>query len=675
MKVIYNWLKDFVDIRIPAQRLAKMLTMAGLEVTSLEEKDGDFVFELEITSNRPDWLSVIGIAREAAAITGKKLKLSQVTSHKSQVRDLQPATRDPQHFSINIENKKDCPLYIARIIKGVKVGPSPEWLKKRLELVGLRSINNIVDITNYVLMETGQPLHAFDLDKINDGAIFVRRAKDSEKIVTIDGEQRNLNSGILVIADSERPVAIAGIMGGLESEVGVKTKDILLEAAVFDPITTRRASRKLGLSSESSYRFERGVDCQAVELASMRAVGLILKLAGGKLILSKSTTKPKTKKTTIVLKTEEVNRILGTKCISGQIKKILISLGFSVKRQSGNFKVETPSFRSDVNQPIDLIEEIARISGYENIPTKLPKIIPQENRDAALIWDRVRAVKDILISQGASEVITYSLINKSPAYELGFRDAQLISIVNPLTSQQEILRPSLIFGLVSCIEYNLNQKQKDIRIFEISKRFQNGQERLSLGLACSGKEFNLLHIKGMLELLLKRLGIAEFKFVTGGCEHPFFQKDVSLLLMLNGKICADLGMVKPEILEKFDIKDLVFAAEVDLESVFSGIEKAQKRYTPIPLFPEVTRDISAILKQEIPVGNVIDRVKTSDIPYLVELNFKEFYLGKQIPAGHKGVTLSCVYRAGDHTLTTEEAESAHRKVLDILRTEFSAQQR
>jgi phenylalanyl-tRNA synthetase beta chain len=464
-------------------------------------------------------------------------------------------------------------------------------------------------------------------------------------------------------------------MGGLESEVGVKTKDILLEAAIFDPITTRRASRKLGLSSESSYRFERGVDCQAVELASMRAVGLILKLAGGKLILSKSTTKPKTKKTTIVLKTEEVNRILGTKCISGQIKKILISLGFSVKRQSGNFKVETPSFRSDVNQPIDLIEEIARISGYENIPTKLPKIIPQENRDAALIWDRVRAVKDILISQGANEVITYSLINRSPAYELGFRDAQLISIVNPLTSQQEILRPSLIFGLVSCIEYNLNQKQKDIRIFEISKRFQNGQERLSLGLACSGREFNLLHIKGMLELLLKRLGIAEFKFVTGGCEHPFFQKDVSLLLMLNGKICADLGMVKPEILEKFDIKDLVFAAEVDLESVFSGIEKAQKRYTPIPLFPEVTRDISAILKQEIPVGNVIDRVKTSDIPYLVELNFKEFYLGKQIPAGHKGVTLSCVYRAEDHTLTTEEAENAHRKVLDILRTEFSVQQR
>ncbi len=670
MKVTYNWLKDFVDIRIPAQRLAKMLTMAGLEVTSLEEKDGDFVFELEITSNRPDWLSIIGIAREVAAITGKKLRFD---THRS--RPASSFQYPVSKFEIKLESKRDCPLYIARIIKGVKVGPSPEWLKKRLELVGLRSINNIVDITNYVLIETGQPLHTFDLDKINDGAIFVRRAKDSEKIVTIDGKQHNLNSGILVITDSQRPVAIAGIMGGLESEVGVKTKDILLEAAVFDPITTRRASRKLGLSSESSYRFERGVDCQAVALASMRAAGLILKLAGGRLILSKSTTKPKAKKTTIILKTEEVNRILGTKYVSGQIKKILISLGFSVKRQSGNFKVETPSFRSDVNQPIDLIEEIARISGYENIPTKLPKIIPQENRDAALIWERVRAVRDILISQGASEVITYSLINKSPAYELGFPDAQLISIANPLTSQQEILRPSLIFGLVSCIEYNLNQKQKDIRIFEISKRFQNGQERLSLGLACSGKEFNLLHIKGMLELLLKRLGIAEFKFVTGGCEHPFFQKDVSLLLMLNGKICADLGMVKPEILERFDIKDLVFAAEVDLESVFPEIEKAQKRYIPIPLFPEVTRDISAILKQEIPVGNVIDRVRTSGIPYLVELNFKEFYLGKQIPAGHKGVTLSCVYRAEDHTLTTEEAENAHRKVLDILRSEFSAQQR
>ena len=558
----------------------------------------------------------------------------------------------------------------------------------------MRSINNIVDITNYLLLETGQPLHTFDLNKIKDDTIFVRRAKESERIVTIDGEKRNLTREVLVIADKQKPIAIAGIMGGKDSELSQKTRDILLEAASFDPITTRRASRRLGLSSESSYRFERGIDWQNTDSASLRAVNLILTLAGGEFILSKTTTKPRVKKKIIILKPKEVNRILGRDYTSSQIGRILTSLCFSVGKQSGKtLKLKVPSFRIDINQPIDLIEEVARISGYENIPRRLPKIIPQDAKTSS-IWARRRVIKDILISQGVNEVITYSLISKSMSRQFGYSDAQLITIANPLTSQQEVLRPGLIPGLISCIGYNLNQKQKDIRIFEIGNIFRANKEHLFLGLAYSGKEFNLLHIKGILKLLLERLEIADFEFLKLDCEHPCFQKETSLSLMLNPvrnlaqqdgendisngvnkKICANLGMIKPNILERLDIQDFIFAAEVELDLLFTQSKKTQKRYIPIPLYPEVMRDISVMLKQDISIGDIIKKIKISKIPYLIELNLKDYYLGKQIPAGYKGLTLSCIYQAADHTLTAQEIDSAHQRVLDILRTEFSAQQR
>ncbi len=657
-----------MNIKVPAEKLAEKLTMAGLEVTSLEEKGNDFVFEFEITPNRPDLLSVIGIAREAAAVTNLRLKLPSAKRYAL-------SAKKSQLISIRIEDKKDCPLYTARIIKGIKVAPSPDWLKKRLELVGLRSVNNIVDITNYVLLETGQPLHAFDFSKIKNNTISVRRGKGSEKIITIDGQQRNLARDILVIADEEKAIAVAGIMGGAGSEVSEKTGEILLEAAVFDPVITRRASRISGLSSESSYRFERGLDWQNVEFASTRAANLILKIAGGKLVLSKSTIKPKVKKRTVILKTGEVNRVLGRDFTVSQIREILISLGFIVKKQKAkDLKIDVPSFRIDISQPVDLIEEVARISGYENIPARLPRILPQDG-EVSLICGRRKAIKDILIGQGINEVITYSLISKSLAGQFGYPDSQLITIANPLTSQQGVLRPGLIPGLISCIGYNLNQKQRDIRIFEIGNIFRVNQEQPYLGLAYSGKEFNILSIKGVLELLLERLGIADFEFLKLDYEHPYFQKEVSLSLTLNKKIFANLGAIKPDILKRLDIEDFIFAAELELDWLFAQIKKAQKRYISIPLYPEVVRDISIMLKQDISVGEVIKKIKINRIPYLIEVSFKDHYLGKQISPGHKGLTLSCIYRAGDHTLTAQEIDTSHQKILDILRAEFSARQR
>jgi phenylalanyl-tRNA synthetase beta chain len=700
MKVTYNWLKDFVDIKVPAQKLADKLTMAGLEVTGLEERGGDFIFELEITPNRPDCLSVIGIAREVAAITGRKLKLDtrysifDTRKNKRASSIQQPAAK----LEIKIENKKDCPVYIGRIIKGIQVKAAPDWLKSRLELVGLRSVNNVVDITNYVLWETGQPLHAFDLDRLGtvnqinpalskSGAsesrkgginITVRRAKRDEEIVTIDGLNRKLSQDILLIAAgrySGKPVAIAGIMGGRDSEVSNKTQNIFLESAVFNPVITRRASRKLGLSSESSYRFERGVDCQGADSNSLRAVNLFLELAEGKLALTKAVSKPKEKKKIVILKPKEAKRILGRDYSSGEIGRIFTCLGFSSgSAGSKGIKAGIPSFRSDINQPVDLIEEIARISGYKNIPSRLPRIIPQ---DVAMSRQRLRnkEIKEILFSQGISEVITYSLISKDLAGQCAYSESQLMAIANPLTTQQEILRPGLIPGLATCIGYNLNQKQRDIRIFESGNIFLDNQERPCLGLACLGKELNLLHIKGILELLARRMGIADFEFSPLDGRHPCLQKETALTLRINNKSCAELGMIKPDILASLDIEGLVFVAELDLGIFFAETDKGQKKYIPLALYPEVMRDISIVLKQDIAIGDVIKKVKANKIPYLIRLDLKDYYLGKQIPAGHKGLTLSCIYQASDHTLTSQEIDSSQQRVREILQREFFAQQR
>ena len=673
MKITYNWLKDFLDLRVSPHKLQDMLTMAGLEVTCLEKKGDDFVFELEITSNRPDWLSVTGIAREVAAITGKKLKTGSGFPVPGSRLSSKHRTPDTGHrnLQIKIEDKKDCPFYTARVIKGIKVASSPAWLRKRLETVGIRSVNNIVDITNYVLLETGQPLHAFDLDKIQGNTVFVRRAKKDEKITSIDGQQRCLDKDILVIADNQGAIAVAGVMGGKDSEVGSNTQDILLESAVFDGVLTRRVSRKLGLSSESSYRFERVVDWQNTENASLRAAGLICQIAGGEIVLDKATPKPKRKIACLTLNLEDAKRLLGRDYAANEVKTILTSLGFSLgKSAKACFKVKVPSFRIDVNQSVDLIEEIARISGYENIPARLPKVIPQVGISS--IWDDKRKIRNILLSQGISEAVCCNLLNRQEAKSFGYSDSQLIGIANPLTVQHEVMRPSLIPGLLSRVEYNLNQRQQQIRLFEIGNIFCNNQEKACLGLAYVGEEINLLHVKGALTLLLERLEIRDFEFIKFVCEHAYYGQETSLSLKINNRILANMGMIREVVLDRTGIKMGVFAAELDLEMLFTKMNSIQRKYKPLALYPDAARDVSAVINEDIPIGEVIKKIKTSDISYLIDLNIIDIYYGKQIPSGKKGLTLSCIYRADDHTLTTQEVDIPHQKILDVLTMEFSA---
>lgn len=701
MKVTYNWLKDFVEIKIPARQVADKLTMAGLEVTSLEEKDGDFVFEIEVTSNRPDCLSVIGLAREVAAITGKKLRLSQVRRHKPQIisKNLQPATCGLQPLSIKVENKKDCLLYTAKIIEDVKVKSSPDWLKRRLELVGCRSTNSIVDITNYILFEWGEPLHAFDLDKLSDSVIIVRRAKQNENITTIDDKVRTLNPDILVIADTKKPVAIAGIMGGKDTEVTESTKNILLEAAVFNPILIRRARQKLGMQTDSSYRFERGVDLETVESASKRAAYLIQGITQGRCVLAKSASGYKAKKRNVNLDVLFVCKILGANIRALEIKKILNALGFKVRTKSkNNFKVEIPFYRQDVNTEIDLIEEIARIFGYKNIPQSLPRpfyyvedILGKKERGLPAVKpqvsvcesrDLISLIKNVLVGLGLNEVITYSLIDHDLLISFGkSQDTSAIEILNPLSKEQEILRPKLIPSLIRCVASNLNQKQNYINIFEVAKVFTRSlpqpEEKLALGIALCGikswlieqglikEEVGFLHLKGILEMLFERLGIKNYNFTK--------QNTHEIGVLVNKDKVGVIVRLRKEILDPLDIKNKeAWATELSLDRLFSYVN-LKKKFAPLPVYPGILRDISFILKDDISVDDILKAMKEKGRPLLQEVKIVDYYKGKQIPAGFKGLTISCLYRAHERTLTELEINPIHSNISSMLIERFSAQ--
>lgn len=673
MKVTYSWLKDFVDIKIAPKTLADKLTMAGLEVTSLEQRGGDFIFEIEITSNRPDWLSVIGIAREVAAITGKKLK-----EHKqaARVKDI-PSIGD---FSINIDDKKDCPLYTAKIIREVKVAESPEWLKSRLELVGCRSVNNIVDITNYVLFELGEPLHAFDLDKLSSAAICVRRAEKNEKITTIDGQEKILNPSILVIGDKEKALAIAGVMGGRDTEVTAATKNILLEAASFNPVVVRKARQELGLQSESAYRFERGINSGIVGIASQRAAGLIEEIAGGRCVLARASKFSKTKTSCINLETQKAGKILGVDIQPAKIKKILTVLGFKVRQKSKNiFAVDAALHRQDVNSEVDLIEEIARISGYEFIPTTLPKAAPRLIPCAK--GEFVSSVKSMLIGLGLNEAITYSLIDrdllKNFEKEEGFNE---IEILNPLSIEQGILRPTLLPGLISSVACNLNQKQEYINIFEIANVFKgNGLrpiEELVLGVCLCGtktmlleqgvikEEVSLLYIKGILEALFERAGIKDYNFnakgdsfdiVTGGNEK------IGMMARVNKGALDRAGIKNKE----------VFYLELSLDKVFS-LAQLKKKFVPSPRYPGIARDISFVLKESVSVKEVMAAMQERGRPLLRDIKITDYYKGKQIASGSRGLTVSCSYRSDERTLTEPEISPMHASICKALTESFGA---
>jgi phenylalanyl-tRNA synthetase beta chain len=635
----------------------------------------DFVLDLDLTPNRADCLSIVGVARDVAALSGSSVKKPQI-----KFNETDELTKD--WVEVEIEDSAACPRYAARVIQEVKIKDSPFWLKRKLESVGMRSINNVVDVTNFVMMETGHPLHAFDYDLFSQKKVVVRRAKSGEKFVTLDQVERRLNKEILLITDGKKPVAIAGIMGGMESEVSSNTKNVLLESAYFDPKVIRRGRIYLGVSTEASQRFERGVDPNGVVNAANRACQLLEGLAGGKVLKGVVDSYPSPiMPVQVTLRPQKVNQILATNLKSKQMVQILKRLDMEVS-ENQDLKVRVPTFRPDLSREIDLVEEIARIYGYDKIETSLRAsgnlITPVTEEDKL-----VTRLKRLLVGKGFFEVLTNNLVDPRILKRM-CPDLSAIKLQNPLSEEMSVLTISLAYGLLSVISWNKNRREEDLRIFELGKVYIAGEnhmpeERWHLGLALSGKrepihwgmretEVDLYDLKGVLESLLDNLYLS---FRLDSKENALLKPSSSFEIKVNGDTVGIWGEVAEEILELFEIKGKVFTAELDFEKLLVCIPK-KRPFLPLPKFPSVDRDIAIVVDEDILSGSISEKIKMVGGNLIEELILFDVYRGKQIRPGKKSLAYSIRYRSKDKTLTDEEVDRIHQKVISELEESFGA---
>ena len=579
----------------------------------------DVVLELEITPNRPDCLSMIGVAREIGVTTGNPLRLPKV--------NVPSGTTDIHNLtSVTIEALDLCPRYAARVIQGVKIAPSPAWLQRRLEAIGIGTINNIVDITNYVLMEYGHPLHAFDYHQLTENRIVVRRAKPGEKLKTIDAEEQELTPDMLVIADAENPVALAGVMGGFDSEITDQTVDVLLESAYFHPPNIRKTSKTLGMHTEASHRFERGADPEGVIPALNRAAHLITEIAGGEICSGIVDVYPgKREAINIKLRPERANFVLGTEIDTDEMRNILTRLGFAV---SDTFEVTAPTFRPDVAQEVDLIEEIARVYGFDNIPTTLPrgdipipKVDPKEN-----LRERV---KTYLLQCGMMEAMNYAFYHPDvfDRIRLASTDPlrQAVQIANPLSEDQSIMRTTLIPSLLANAQYNRNHQINDVQFFECSKVFipsetdeyPNEPERVAgiiagnLGAGVYGdplRPADFFDIKGVVEGMLDRCGSSDYTITH--TDHPAFHPGRRAEIRIEDKALCVFGEVHPEVLENYDLPYKAYLFELDFEKLIDVVEP-MNQFEPIPIYPSVNRDLAIVLDADTPASHPTEIIKAA----------------------------------------------------------------
>jgi phenylalanyl-tRNA synthetase beta chain len=646
----------------------------GLPISVALELE-DYILDLDLTPNRPDCLSIIGVARDVGALSGSTVKKPQI-----KFNETIELTKD--WVEVEIQDTSACPRYAARVIMDVKIKSSPFWLRKKIESVGMRSINNVVDVTNYVLMETGHPLHAFDYDLFSQKKVVVRRAKSGEKFITLDQVERTLNNEILLITDGKKPVAIAGIMGGMESEVSSHTKNILLESAYFDPRVIRRGRMYLGLSTEASQRFERGMDPNGAVNAANRACQLLEELAQGKVLKGVVDHYPSPiMPLQLTLRPSRVNQVLSTTLMPQQIVQILKSLEMEVK-ENQDLKVTVPTFRPDIYREIDLIEEIARIYGYDKIETSLRasgNLVTQVSEEDRL----VTRLKQILAGKGFFEILTNNLVDPKILKKL-CPHLSNIELQNPLSEDMSALTTTLAYNLLSVAGWNKNRKEKDLKIFELGKVYlsrkdQNPQERWHLALAISGKrepihwgakggEVDLYDLKGVLESLSDDLGLP---FRLESQKNQLLKSDSSFEIQIGGEKVGMLGEVAEGILELFEIKDKVFIAELDFEKLLISIPK-KKMFSPLPKFPPVDRDIAIVVDEDILSEKIKDQIKMLGGDLIEELILFDVYRGTQIPAGKKSLAYSIRYRSREKTLTDEEVEKNHQKVILGLKENFNA---
>lgn len=636
------------------------------EIFGIDEK----IVEFEITSNRPDCLSIIGLGREAALTLGNPFK-------KPSINLKEEGDAASQYASVEIEAPDLCPRYAARIVKDVKIGPSPKWIKDRLKACGVRPINNIVDITNYVMLEYGQPMHAFDIEDIEERKIIVRRAKEDEVIKTLDDQERKLDNSMLVIADGKKAVAVAGVMGGANSEVRDTTKTILFESANFNATSVRLTAKKLGLRTEASGRFEKGLDVLNVKSAIDRAVELVEILGIG--TVCKGTIDcfvEKPEERFLQLRVDKINALLGTDISLDEMVKILKELEFEIDE---DLKVKVPSFRADVEREADIAEEIARFYGYNNIESTLlsGKAATQGKKTFKQSIEDI--IKNTMIACGLSEIYTYSFTSPKVfdminlPEESPLRDTVVIS--NPLGEDYSIMRTTTIPDMLKVISTNYNRRVEEARIFELSNVYipDAGNELpLEKSVLTMGMYGNVdfYDIKGVLEELFAKLGIKKYDFEP--CKDDCaFHPGRTATLCINGKKAGVIGEIHPEVIEKFEGPQRVYLCTVDLLPLIENAS-LKVQYTSLPKFPAVTRDIAMLIKEDIMVKQIEEVIVQRGGKILESVKLFDVYKGKQVPEGMKSVAYSITFRAHDKTLTDEDVNKTMKKILDGLKTNLDA---
>ncbi len=687
MKIELDWLKEYVNTNLPTAELGHILTMGGLEIESTEwvELPGGRkteVIELNVTPNRGYCLSFIGVAREVASLLNCACRLPSPLAEIEKKMGTIPAT---EKVSVVNEEATLCPRYSAMVVENVKVGPSPQWLAERLLAVGLRPINNVVDITNFVMMEYGQPLHAFDHALLAGQRIVVRRARQDEPFSALDGSNIKLDSSALVIADAEKPVALAGIMGGLNSQVSANTKTVVLESACFDPSVVRKGSKKFGLRSDSSYRFERGVDIEAVIAAQSRAALLICELAGGTLCAGKIDLYPSPQPgKPILLRVSRVNKILGSSFSAEQIKGFIERLGFKVeKKTSDEFLVQVPSFRPTLAREIDLIEEVSRLSGYDSFAVERPLAainpVPVSPKQKC-----TRKIKEVLSHIGYSEVINYSFIEESLAEQFK-AVGESIDLSNPISADMKTMRTSLIPGLLMTAVRNLSKGQKPVRIFEVGNRYCREPdtkkifERTQFAALVTGpsendvwkphgKNYDYYDLKGALEAILAQFNLevdyrlASLEFLTPG-------KTVECLV--NGTVLGYMGELSPQQTRQWALGQGACVFELDMERLVEALPPVV-RFVSIPKYPEIYRDISILINKSIPSKEVAVLIHDAGAPLLSKAELYDCFESKKLEEGKKSLAFALAFQSPDKTLTDDEVNPLFDNIVKTLGEKYGA---
>ena len=690
MKILYNWLKDFVDVKATPDELASRLALAGTNIGGIENSPGGAVIDAEVSSNRPDCLGHYGIAREVSAVYKVPLKPVSPKPRETDAAKAGDAAR------VEIQSPELCGRFTARVIRGVKIQPSPQWLKDRLEASGVASINNVVDVSNYVMLELGHALHAFDYDKVRDHRIVVRRAKPSEKIRTLDGVERVLASGISMICDGDgsRAVGIGGIMGGAETEISFSTKNVLIECAWFDPIAIRRATRILKLHTEASTRFGRGADPEMAELASRRCAELILQLAGGELLAGVVDAYPgKRAPRKILLTRAELLRVMGADVPDKQIESSLGALGFAPVRVDQNRGAEgsllaawectQPSWRAEVEREIDLIEEVARVYGLDRFPPRLPAA--RQGAERLSHYEAEARLRERLIGLGYREILTIPHVAEGRDTLFRPPDVQPARLSNPLSEEADVLKSTGIATMTAALEWNLNRGQRNVRLFEIGRHYRlhgaesvetpiltigaTGQAR-EKGLYDAPRDYSFADLKGDLDALGALAGGFTWNEDGPAWLHPARRGRVAL----RNEAIGQAGELTRRVADQLKLRQEIFLAELQLPPLYTAIRTAKesRKYETVPRFPAVERDFSLLLADGTHFSDIVAAIRSLDISEIASVEAIDLYRGKNVPAGQYSLLIRVTLQSRESTLTEAQLTDFSARIIAALEKQLSA---